>query len=69
MSGTGTTGDGFTRSVSRIDEDLAHQIKRRDEGLAEVMHGCFVAERAIRNIDRLIDERAEQQANETAAMG
>ncbi len=61
--------DPFTRSVARIDEDLAHQIKRRDEGLAEILHGCFVAERASRSIDRLIDERAEQQSNETAAMG
>ncbi len=61
--------DGFTRSVARIDEDLAHQIKRRDEGLAEILHGCFVAERASISIDRLIDERADQQANETAAAG
>ncbi len=60
---------GFTRSVARIDQDLAHQVKRRDEGLAEIIHGCFLAERALVRIDRLIDERAEQQANETAAMG
>ncbi len=59
----------FTRSVEAIDRDLIDQCKRRDEGLAEILHGTFLAERAIRSIDRLIDERAEQQANETAAMG
>ncbi len=61
--------DGFTRSVAAIDRDLADQVKRRDEAMTEILHGCFVAERASRSIDRLIDERAEQQANETAAMG
>ncbi len=59
----------FTRSVEAIDRDLADQVKRRDEGLTEIIHGCFLAERASVRIDRLIDERTEQQANETAAMG
>jgi hypothetical protein len=60
---------GFTRSVKAIDEDLAYQLKRRDEGLNEITHGCFLVERSNLAIDRLIDERAEMQGHEVSAAG
>lgn len=57
---------GFTRSLAAIDHDLHEQVQRRENGVNEILHGCFVAERADRAIERLIEERLEVTAREAA---
>ena len=47
----------FARTLDVIDHDLHEQVERREQGIAEILHGCFVAERADRAIERLIEER------------
>lgn len=56
--------DPFLRSLAAIDRELHEQVQRRENGINEILHGCFIAERAGLVIDRLIEERIKAKAAE-----
>ena len=58
--------DPFARSIAAIDHDLHEQVERRSKGIEEILHGCFLAERADLVIARLIEERLKVKSAQTA---